>query len=36
LYLVHMSAVDRQSAKQAAQSLFANVHCPKECDQILL
>lgn len=36
LYLVHMSAVDRQPARQAAQSLFANVYCPKECDQILL
>lgn len=36
LYLVHMSAKDREAAREAAKAIFENVHCPKECDQILL
>ncbi len=36
LYLVHMSACDREPAQRSAQTLFANVHSPKECDKILL
>lgn len=36
LYLVHMIERDRQSACQAAKTLFSNVYCPNECNQILL
>lgn len=36
LYLVHMSAKDRENAHNAAKAYFAKVHCPKELDQILL
>lgn len=36
LYLVHMSAKDRQSAKQSAESIFHNVYSPNEGCKILL
>ena len=36
LYLVHMSAKDRKAAREAAQSVFANVFTPTERDKIVI